>query len=76
MNQFSFLFGFFFISIGSLLLAHNFYPFFEFESVWRLWPMILLFTWSFIAHQIRNCQKNHHVRNRFNFRNYTFCWDK
>lgn len=42
MNQFSFLFGFFFISIGSLLLAHNFYPFFEFESVWRLWPMILL----------------------------------
>lgn len=42
MNQFRFLFGFFFISIGSLLLAHNFYPFFEFESVWRLWPMILL----------------------------------
>jgi len=42
MNQFRFLFGFFFISIGSLLLAHNFYPFFEFESVWRLWPLILL----------------------------------
>ena len=42
MNQFRFLFGFFFISIGALLLAHNFYPFFEFESVWRLWPLILL----------------------------------
>lgn len=42
MNQFRFLFGFFFITIGSLLLAHNFYPFFVFESVWRLWPLILL----------------------------------
>lgn len=42
MNQFKFLFGFFFITIGSLLLAQNFYPFFAFESVWRLWPSILL----------------------------------
>ena len=42
MNQFRFLFGFFFISIGALLLAHNFFPFFALESVWRLWPLILL----------------------------------
>ena len=42
MNQFKYLFGFFFITIGSLLLAHNFYPLFVVESVWRLWPLILL----------------------------------
>ena len=42
MNQFKYLFGFFFITIGSLLLAHNFYPLFVVEDVWRLWPLILL----------------------------------
>lgn len=42
MNQFKYLFGFFFITIGSLLLAHNFFPLFVVESVWRLWPLILL----------------------------------
>jgi len=42
MNQFRYLFGFFFITIGSLLLVHNFYPLFALESVWRLWPSILL----------------------------------
>ena len=42
MNQFKYLFGFFFITIGSLLLAHKFYPLFVVEDVWRLWPLILL----------------------------------
>lgn len=42
MNQFRYLFGFFFITIGSLLLVHNFHPLFALESVWRLWPSILL----------------------------------
>lgn len=42
MMHFKYLFGFFFIAIGTLLLADNFFPFFGFPSIWRLWPLILL----------------------------------
>ncbi len=42
MNQFKYLFGFFFIAIGALLLANNFFPFFALDDIWRLWPLILL----------------------------------
>ena len=42
MNQSKYLFGFFFLTLGCLLLADNFSPFFEFDEFWRLWPLILL----------------------------------
>ena len=42
MMQFRFLLGFFFFAIGTLLLVDNFFPFFGFSSIWRLWPLILL----------------------------------